>query len=84
MAIQGEEESQEPLADPEIEKPQSAEGENVVLSEDIDPRIGEDRSELQAIEELEEVNIDPQNPSRMVKLRKNLCSKRKAELTKFM
>ena len=64
MAIQGGgKESQEPLTDPEIEKPQSAEGENIILSEDIDPRIGEDRSELQAIEELEEVNIDLQNPS---------------------
>ena len=47
MAIQGgEEESQEPLPNPEIEKPQSAEGENIVLSEDIDPRVGEDKSEL--------------------------------------
>ena len=85
MAIQGGgEESQEPLSDPEIEKTQSAEGENIILSEDIDPRIGEDKSELQAIEELEEVNIDPQNHSRMVKLGKNLCNKRKAELIRFL
>ena len=60
------------------------EGKNIILNNDIDPRIGEDKSELQAIEELEEVNIDPQNPSRMVKLGKNLCSKRKAELIEFL
>ena len=46
MAILSEKESQEPLAAPEIEKSQDAKGESVALSEDIDPRIGEDRSEL--------------------------------------
>ena len=85
MTIQGgNEESQELVPSPEIEKPQNAEGENIILSDDIDPRIGKDKSELQAIEELEEVNIDPQNPSRMVKLGKNLCGERKAELIKFL
>ena len=85
MTIQGgNEESQELVPSPKIEKPQSAKGENIILNNDIDPRIGEDRSELQAIEELEEVNIDPQDPSKVVKLGKNLCSERKAELLRFL
>ena len=85
MTIQsGNEESQEVGPIPEIEKPQRANGEDITLNDDIDPRIGEDRSELQAIEELEEVNIDPKDPSKVVKLEKNLCNKRKAELLRFL
>ena len=85
MTIQGEsEESQEIVPSPEIEKPQNDRREDIILNNDIDPRIGKDRSELQAIKELEEVNIDPQDPSKVVKLRKNLCSESKAELIRFL
>ena len=53
-------------------------------SEDIGPRIGEDRFKLQAIEELEEVNINPKDASRVVKLGRNLDDEGKAKLIKFL
>ena len=46
--------------------------------------MGEERSERQAIEELEEVNIDPKEASRVVKVGKNLDGKRKKELVDFL
>ena len=85
MAVQDRgEESQEVRADLGMEEPQQVSCRGTTPSEDIDPRIGEDKSKLQAIEELEEVSIDPKDASRVVKLGKNLDADRKAELITFL
>ena len=65
-------------------KTQQKEDSNATQRDDIDPRMGEERSERQAIEELEEVNIDPKEASRVVKVGKNLDGKRKKELVNFL
>ena len=61
------------------------EGDNEVdQQEENDSPIGEHRSELKAVEELEEISIDPETPSRVVKVGKNLGDERKKELVEFL
>ena len=40
--------------------------------EDFDPRVGEEMADMEPVEELDEVYLDPNNQSRTVRIGKNL------------
>ena len=40
--------------------------------EDFDPRVGEEMADMEPVEELDEVYLDPNNQSKTIRIRKNL------------
>ena len=54
------------------------------METNIDPRLQEDESTVGPVEELTEIQVDPNEPSRVVKISKGLKKKLAQQLTKFL